>query len=60
MACPKCNCRVTHYYSDDWDMDNGDSGMERCANCGHIFYDEYTADDEDYFEDCTETQRDDA
>lgn len=49
MACPKCECKVAYpYYEDDLDSD---TDMERCANCGHIFYiDEALEDDDgDYY-----------
>lgn len=48
MACPGCKCRETYpYYEEDWDSD---TDMERCAHCGHIFFIELAADDDDEME----------
>lgn len=47
MACPKCSCKVTYYYSDAWDVELEPSELERCSRCGHIFYPEFEGIDED-------------
>ena len=56
MACPKCNCKVTYCYTTDDVQDDYD--MERCANCGTVFYLMDAADEDndytdiDYENDC--------
>lgn len=50
MACPKCGCKETYHYDDTWDGEpTANDDMERCANCGHIFYiDDALDEDDDY------------
>lgn len=55
MACPKCGCKTTYHYCDGGD-DIGpadDEDLERCAACGHIFFVDDHADEDD---DLPETQ----
>jgi uncharacterized Zn finger protein len=47
MACPKCGCQETYCCNDD-DTEQ-DYDMERCANCGSVFYlMDASEDDDDY------------
>ena len=46
MACPKCGCKVTYIYVED-DFAGLPDDQERCAACGHIFYFEDHAEEED-------------
>ena len=46
MACPKCGCKVTYPYVED-DVVGLPDDQERCAACGHIFYFEDHADEDD-------------
>ena len=46
MACPKCGCKETYTYTED-DILGLPDDQERCAACGHIFYFDDHADEED-------------
>lgn len=46
MACPRCNCKETYTYVED-DIIGLHDDQERCAACGHIFFFEDHADEED-------------
>lgn len=46
MACPKCGCKETYEYVED-DVLGLPDDQERCAACGHIFYFEDHADEDD-------------
>lgn len=46
MACPKCGCKETYEYVED-DVLGLPDDHERCAACGHIFYFEDHADEDD-------------
>lgn len=51
MACPKCGCKVTYWYDSGDDVMPGPDDLERCSACGHIFWIEEAADeDDDYIE----------
>lgn len=45
MSCPKCGCQETYYFDMD-DVEESDD-MERCANCGSVFYSMDAGIDED-------------
>lgn len=48
MACPICKCKVTYPYDPDPDsVGIDDEELERCANCGYVFWIEYQLDDDD-------------
>lgn len=48
MACPSCKCKTTYpYYRDDY---ASETDLERCANCGRIFYLDDALDDDEEFE----------
>lgn len=51
MACPKCGCKVTYQYDDDWEFCSVEPEDERCANCGHIFWIEDSLPEEDEYDD---------
>ena len=45
MACPKCGCKECYQFDD---VDHGDDPYwERCAACGHVFYFDDHADEDD-------------
>jgi len=46
MACPNCGCKETYSYIED-DVIGLPDDQERCAACGHIFYFEDHAEEED-------------
>ena len=46
MACPKCGCKETYEYVED-DVLGLPDDQERCAACGHIFFFEDGADEDD-------------
>lgn len=46
MACPKCGCKETNTYVED-DFIGLPDDQERCAACGHIFYIEDAAYEDD-------------
>ena len=46
MACPKCGCKETYESVED-DVLGLPDDHERCAACGHIFYFEDHADEDD-------------
>lgn len=45
MACPLCECKETYAYY-EYDI-FGETDLERCANCAHIFYSEDALDEDD-------------
>ena len=47
MACPKCGCKETYEYVED-DILGLPDDQERCSACGHIFYFEDHAEEDDY------------
>jgi predicted Zn finger-like uncharacterized protein len=46
MSCPKCGCKKTYVYVVD-DVLGLPDDQVRCAACGHIFYFEDHADEDD-------------
>lgn len=50
MACPKCRCKVTYTYCED-DILGLPGDQERCSYCGHIFYVDDSAEDDNEDED---------
>ena len=46
MACPKCGCKETYEYVED-DVLGLPDDQERCAACGHIFFFEDGADEDE-------------
>jgi hypothetical protein len=47
MSCPKCRCKVSYQYDSGDDCVQADDSLERCAACGHVFYIEDSADEDD-------------
>ena len=49
MTCPKCGCKACYPLYDPEDYIGETEDMERCANCGFIFWIEEAEDDDDDF-----------
>lgn len=51
MACPKCKCRVCYPYDTDPDMVGiVDEELQRCSNCGYVFFSDEELDDEEIYD----------
>lgn len=46
MACPKCGCKVTYPFCSPLEFYEDDE-MEKCSNCGNVFWIEEALDEDD-------------